>query len=73
MDSMEKTDLRQGLSREEAARRLKAGLGNRTKNRSSLTAGQIVLRNCVTFFTLVFVVMAVLMLLVRLRLAKAVR
>ena len=64
MDNLEKTDLRQGLSREEAARRLKAGLGNRTKNRSSLTAGQIVLRNCVTFFNLVFVVMAVLMLLV---------
>ncbi len=64
MNDMEKTDLRQGLSRAEVVRRLKAGLGNRVKKQSSLTAGQIILRNCVTFFNLVFAVMAVLMLLV---------
>ena len=51
----------QGLSREEAARRLGQGQGNGVTHRVSRTEGQIILSNTLTFFNLVFVVLAVLL------------
>ena len=58
------TDPQTGLTREQAAFRLRRGWSNRTSRKSDTTVWQIIRKNCFTYFNLVFVVMAVLMLLV---------
>ena len=50
-----------GLSQQEARRRLAQGQGNKVTSRVSRTEGQIILGNTLTFFNLVFVVLAVLL------------
>ena len=57
------TDPHRGLTTEEAKLRLAGGWGNRTGKGASLSEGQILLKNCLTFFNLLFVVMAVLLML----------
>ena len=52
-----------GLSSQQAKERLTCGWGNRTSAAKGRTEGQILLQNCVTFFNLVFVVMAVFLVL----------
>lgn len=58
------TDPVVGLSAQEAQRRLAAGLGNRISDKTSRTEKQIILQNCLTFFNMIFIILAVLMLLV---------
>ena len=58
------TDPQTGLTREQAAYRLRRGWSNRTSRKADTTVWQIIRKNCFTYFNLVFVVMAVLMLLV---------
>ena len=58
------TDPATGLTREQAAYRLHRGWSNRTSRKTDTTVWQIIRKNCFTYFNLVFVVMAVLMLLV---------
>ena len=58
------TDPQLGLTREQAAYRLRRGWSNRTSRKTDTTVWQIIRKNCFTYFNLVFVVMAVLMLLV---------
>ena len=53
-----------GLTKAQVNERLEGGWGNKAITDSGLTEGQIVRQNCLTFFNLVFVVMAVIMLLV---------
>jgi len=53
-----------GLTGQEAALRLENGWGNQVNNRSGRTVLVIIRENTLTFFNLIFVVMAVLMLLV---------
>ena len=60
---MQVTDEKTGLTGEQVRQRLAQGLDNRVTAGAGPSAGQIILRNCVTFFNLVFVVMAVLLLL----------
>ena len=52
-----------GLTGEEAALRLARGWGNRPTDQVGRTEGQIIAHNCLTFFNLVFVVLAVVLLL----------
>ncbi len=52
-----------GLTAEQAQLRLDSGWDNRQRASAQLTEGQIIARNCLTFFNLVFVVLAVLLLL----------
>ena len=54
----------QGLSPEQAKQRLQAGLGNQPRENTGRTEKEIIRENCLTFFNMVFVIMAVLMLLV---------
>ncbi len=56
-------DPEQGLSTEQAKLRLSRGWGNRVNDRSVRTEKQIILENCLTFFNLIFIIMAVLLLL----------
>ena len=58
------TDPERGLTGQQAQERLDNGWGNRVSNDAGRTEKQIILQNCLTFFNMVFVVMAVLMLLV---------
>jgi len=53
----------QGLSSAEAKKRLIGGWGNKVQDGAMRTEGQIILENSVTFFNLLFVVMAVLLIL----------
>ena len=53
-----------GLSPEQADRHRQAGLGNILRQNTGRTEKEIIRDNCLTFFNMVFVVMAVLMLLV---------
>ena len=57
-------DSRTGLTEEQVRQRLDAGWSNRVDQRSSRTEKDIIRGNCLTFFNMVFLVMAVLMLLV---------
>ena len=57
-------DPKLGLGHEQAAQRLARGWGNRASHRTTQTDADIIRDHCLTFFNLVFVVMAVLMLLV---------
>jgi len=56
-------DPRQGLSSQQAARLLQSGCGNAAPDPNVKTTGQIVRENVLTFFNLVFVVLAVLLVL----------
>ncbi len=53
-----------GLTAVQVQQRLELGLGNQVCAESGRTEKQIILENCLTFFNLVFVVLAVVMLLV---------
>jgi len=53
-----------GLTSGQADYRLACGWGNKTNDKSTKTEGQIIKENCLTFFNMVFIIMAVLMLLV---------
>lgn len=57
-------DPEQGLTYEQAQLRLDSGLGNRISDDHSRTEGQIILQNCLTFFNLVFLVLALFLILV---------
>ncbi|MBR7122637.1 MAG: HAD-IC family P-type ATPase [Oscillospiraceae bacterium] len=57
-------DPEQGLTHKQAQQRLDCGLGNRVSNIQNRTEGQIILHNCLTFFNLVFLVLAFLLILV---------
>lgn len=52
-----------GLSTPEVEARIARGLENRTSEGGTLSEKQIILRNCLTFFNMVFLVLAVLLLL----------
>jgi cation-transporting ATPase E len=56
-------DPEQGLTLQQAKQRLACGWGNQVYDKAVRTEGQIILANCLTFFNLVFVVLAVLLLL----------
>lgn len=53
-----------GLTAQQAQQRLEAGLGNGMPQGAGLTEKQIILRNIFTFFNLVFLVLAVLLVIV---------
>jgi len=53
-----KPDPEQGLSREEAQERLEGGWGNVPVQSGTRSEGEIVRRNCLTFFNLIFVLLA---------------
>ena len=55
------TDPRQGLTTEQAALRSRCGWDNRTTDGTLRTEKQIILQNILTFFNLVFVVLAVVL------------
>ena len=57
-------DPQTGLTREQAAYRLRRGWSNRTSRKTDTTVWQILRKNCFTYFNLIFAVMAVVMLLV---------
>ena len=61
---MNETRLLTGLTDEQVQQRMEQGLSNKTTASIGRTEGQIILANCLTFFNLVFVILAVLMLLV---------
>ena len=54
----------QGLSARQAKERLACGWGNQVKNRAMRSEGQIILENCLTFFNLIFIIMAAALILV---------
>ena len=56
-------DPEEGLSRDAVVLRLRTGWGNKVHDRSKRTEKQIILSHCMTFFNLVFIVLAVLLLL----------
>ena len=56
-------DPEQGLSLQDAKKRLSGGWGNKATDGAMRTEGQIILENSVTFFNLIFVVMAALLIL----------
>ena len=56
-------DPEQGLSAEQVRQRMAEGWDNRVNNKAKRNEWQIILHNCITFFNMVFVVMAVLLLL----------
>ena len=56
-------DPEQGLSLQEAKQRLSGGWSNKSHDGAMRTEGQIILENSVTFFNLLFVVMAALLIL----------
>ena len=56
-------DPERGLSHSEAQRRLAGGWGNLIHNRAMRTEGQIILEKCLTFFNLIFIIMAILLIL----------
>ena len=53
-----------GLSAQAVKRRMECGWSNRTSDSSALSTSQIIRKNSLTFFNMIFIVMAVLMLLV---------
>ena len=57
------TDPTKGLSSQQAQQRLEGGWGNQVHDKATRTVGQILRQNCVTFFNLVFLVLAVFLLL----------
>ena len=57
-------DPQTGLTREQAAYRLRRGWSNRTSRKTDTTVWQILRKHCFTYFNLIFAVMAVVMLLV---------
>ena len=59
-----RTDPETGLTPEQAAERMAAGLDNREVASPTKTTGQIVRENIFTFFNLVFVVLALLLAMV---------
>lgn len=62
-EQLQYTDPQQGLSEAEAARRQQQGLGNQVTAKSGKTAKQIVLEHCLTYFNLVFLVLAAVLFL----------
>ena len=56
-------DPQQGLTSGEAQLRLSCGWGNKVTDKATRTEGQIILQNSITFFNLVFIVLAVFLLL----------
>ena len=56
-------DPEQGLTLDQAKHRLACGWSNQVHDHSLRTEGQIILENCLTFFNLIFMIMAVLLLL----------
>jgi len=54
-------DPQTGLTREQAEHRKKSGWNNQTSDGVMRTEGEIILQNCLTFFNLVFVVLAVIL------------
>lgn len=56
-------DPEQGLTLRQAKQRLSGGWDNRVYDKAVHTEGQIVLSNCLTFFNLVFIILAALLLL----------
>lgn len=56
-------DPQEGLRLEEAKHRLNNGWGNKVNDRALRTEGQILLENCLTFFNLIFIIMAALLIL----------
>lgn len=56
-------DPEQGLSFVQAEERLSGGWGNKVHDGAMRTEGQIILENCITFFNLLFLVMAALLIL----------
>ena len=56
-------DPKMGLTTAQAADLLELGLGNETPDATEKTTGQIIRENTLTFFNLVFVVLAVLLVL----------
>lgn len=54
-------DPKTGLSLQEVEQRIQNGWSNRISTRQGLTEGQIIARNSITFFNLVFVVLAVIL------------
>ena len=56
-------DPQEGLRLEEAKHRLNSGWGNKVNDRALRTEGQILLENCLTFFNLIFIIMAALLIL----------
>ena len=57
-------DSRTGLTSRQVNERIDQGLTNRVSDDASLSTGQIIKKNALTFFNFIFVIMAVLMLLV---------
>jgi len=57
------TPLTRGLTTEEVAARQKGGWGNTATATIGLTSWQIVLRSCITYFNIVFLILAILLLL----------
>lgn len=53
----------QGLSDEEVQQRINEGFSNRITTKQGRTEGEIILRNCLTFFNLVFIALAIVLLL----------
>ncbi len=56
-------DPEQGLTLQQAKQRLSGGWDNKIYDKAVRTEGQIILSNCLTFFNLVFIVLAALLLL----------
>ena len=56
-------DLEQGLTHAAADARLQGGWGNQVNDGAMRTEGQIILEHCLTFFNLIFMIMAVLLIL----------
>ena len=57
------TDPQTGLNGAEVTMRLRSGWGNRINSKETRTERQIILQNCLTFFNLVFIVLALILLL----------
>ena len=53
-----------GLSSPQVAQRMEQGLSNRVSDKSTLSTGEIIKKNALTFFNLIFVIMAGVMLFV---------
>ena len=56
-------DPRTGLTAQQVRQRLQGGWSNQTGNGAVRTDRQIILENCLTFFNLIFLILAVLLIL----------
>ena len=62
-DLQDDRDFWPGLTDEQVTLRMERGWDNRTRSTPMQTEGQIIAQNCFTFFNLVFMVLAALLLL----------